>query len=174
MGAVPNVASLTRWLNTLRRQNNPPVRVEDVGGESPRQATPLTEIHLAGEARIPVPIAEFSRVLGGGLVPGSLVLLGGEPGIGKSTLVLELSALMARANEKVLYVSGEESARQIKLRADRMGLGDPSLYLLTETDLDHIFQQINALEPTLVVIDSIQTTRVAELDSSPGLGRSSA
>ena len=138
-------------------------------GERPREATLLSHVDSARETRIPVPIAEFSRVLGGGLVPGSLVLLGGEPGIGKSTLVLELSALLAQAGESVLYVSGEESARQIKLRADRMGLGDPGLYLLTETDLDHIFQQISALEPTLVVIDSIQTTRVAELDSSPGL-----
>ncbi len=139
------------------------------GGNAQEGATLLSEIILEGEARIPVPIAEFSRVLGGGLVPGSLVLLGGEPGIGKSTLVLELSALLARANDRVLYVSGEESAQQIKLRADRMGLGDPGLYLLTETDLDQIFQQITVLEPTLVVIDSIQTTRVAELDSSPGL-----
>ena len=145
-----------------RRQSN-------AVGSAQTQATLLADIDLAGEVRIPVPIAEFSRVLGGGLVPGSLVLLGGEPGIGKSTLVLELSALLARANDSVLYVSGEESAQQIKLRADRMGLGDPGLYLLTETDLDRIFQQITALEPTLVVIDSIQTTRVAELNSSPGL-----
>ena len=137
-------------------------------GDSPREATLLSQVDSARETRIPVPIAEFSRVLGGGLVPGSLVLLGGEPGIGKSTLVLELSALLAQAGDNVLYVSGEESARQIKLRADRMGLGDPNLYLLTETDLDHIFQQTSELKPTLVVIDSIQTTRVAELDSSPG------
>ena len=138
--------------------------------EGARQpATRLADIEPAAEARIPVPIAEFSRVLGGGLVPGSLVLLGGEPGIGKSTLVLELSALLARSDARVLYVSGEESARQIKLRADRMGLGEPNLYLLTETDLDLIFEQIQALEPTLVVIDSIQTTRVAALNSSPGL-----
>ena len=144
-------------------------RGASASGSTQQQATLLADIDLAGEARIPVPIAEFSRVLGGGLVPGSLVLLGGEPGIGKSTLVLELSALLARSNDSVLYVSGEESAQQIKLRADRMGLGDPGLYLLTETDLEHIFQQIAALEPTLVVIDSIQTTRVAELNSSPGL-----
>ena len=132
-------------------------------------ATLLSEVNRGDQARIPVPIAEFSRVLGGGLVPGSLVLLGGEPGIGKSTLVLELSAMLAQAEDSVLYVSGEESAQQIKLRADRMGLGDPGLYLLTETDLDRIFEAIAALEPTLVVIDSIQTTRVAELNSSPGL-----
>ncbi len=143
-------------------------RGASAGGGAQQQATPLSDIDLDPEARIPVPIAEFSRVLGGGLVPGSLVLLGGEPGIGKSTLVLELSALLARSNARVLYVSGEESARQIKLRADRMGLDDPALYLLTETDLDRIFQQIEALSPSLVVIDSIQTTRVAELNSSPG------
>ncbi len=143
-------------------------RGASAGGGAQQQATPLSDIDLDPEARIPVPIAEFSRVLGGGLVPGSLVLLGGEPGIGKSTLVLELSALLARSNARVLYVSGEESARQIKLRADRMGLDDPALYLLTETDLDRIFQQIETLSPSLVVIDSIQTTRVAELNSSPG------
>lgn len=138
-------------------------------GGAPSKAMLLSEVKLGGEARIPVPIAEFSRVLGGGLAPGSLVLLGGEPGIGKSTLVLELSARLAQAKNTVLYVSGEESARQIKLRADRLGLGEPSLYLLTETDLDRIFEAIAALKPMLVVIDSIQTTRVAELNSSPGL-----
>lgn len=129
----------------------------------------LAEIDTGQDIRIPVPIAEFSRVLGGGLVPGSLILLGGEPGIGKSTLVLELSALLAAANGGVLYVSGEESARQIKLRADRLGLSAPDLYLLAETDLDFIIEQATDLDPMLVVIDSIQTTRDGELDSSPGL-----
>ncbi|MCY3916675.1 MAG: DNA repair protein RadA [Chloroflexi bacterium] len=138
-------------------------------GGAQSKATLLSEVKLGEEARIPVPIAEFSRVLGGGLVPGSLVLLGGEPGIGKSTLVLELSALLAQAGDGALYVSGEESARQIKLRADRMGLGASLLYLLTETDLDRIFEAIAKLEPTLVVIDSIQTTRAPGLESSPGL-----
>ena len=133
------------------------------------EATLLSEIDPAADARIPVPIAEFSRVLGGGLAPGSLVLLGGEPGIGKSTLALDLSARLAREQRRVLYVSGEESARQLKMRADRLGLGARGLYLLTETDLDLIFQQISALDPTLVVLDSIQTTRVAQLESSPGL-----
>ena len=138
------------------------------GGAPLATAAMLSEIGLEGEARIPVPLGEFGRVLGGGLVPGSLVLLGGEPGIGKSTLVLELSALLARAKDRVLYVSGEESARQIRLRAERMGLDGASLYLLTETDLDHIVDEIAAHEPLLVVIDSIQTTRAAALESSPG------
>ena len=130
---------------------------------------PLPEIDLTRETRIPVPIAEFSRVLGGGLVPGSLVLLGGEPGIGKSTLVLELSAQLAQASGPVLYISGEESAQQIKMRADRLGLNAPNLYLLTETDLSEIIAHISALDPMLVVIDSIQTTKDPDLDSSPGL-----
>ena len=129
----------------------------------------LPDIDMSQDIRIPVPIEEFSRVLGGGLVPGSLVLLGGEPGIGKSTLVLELSAQLAQASGRVLYVSGEESAQQIKLRADRLGLSASDLYLLTETDLAVIIDQIQALKPMLVVIDSIQTTRDPESDAAPGL-----
>ncbi len=139
------------------------------GAERPNAPLTLAEIDTGKDIRIPVPIAEFSRVLGGGLVPGSLALLGGEPGIGKSTLVLELSALLAEAKGSVLYVSGEESAKQIKLRADRLGLKAPELYLLTETDLDAIIEQVQTLDPLLVVIDSIQTTRDVELDASPGL-----
>ncbi len=136
---------------------------------SPQAPQPLPQIEIGGEERIQVPIAEFSRVLGGGLVPGSLVLLGGEPGIGKSTLVLELSAQLANSGSRVLYVSGEESARQIKMRADRLGLAAPELYLLAETDLENIVGQAKALAPLLLVIDSIQTTNAAYLDSSPGL-----
>lgn len=134
-----------------------------------RKPQRLAEIDMRQEPRIAVPIEEFSRVLGGGLVPGSLVLLGGEPGIGKSTLVLELAAKLAATSGPVLYVSGEESARQIKLRAQRMGLSAPDLHLLTETDLKEIISQAQALDPTLLVIDSIQTTRHPELNSSPGL-----
>ena len=143
-----------------------------IAGAANRATKPLTlaEIDMGQDARIPVGIAEFSRVLGGGLVPGSLILLGGEPGIGKSTLVLELSAKLAGASGGVLYVSGEESARQIKLRADRLRLYDPpDLHLLTETDLDIILEQAKRLDPMLVVIDSIQTTRDPELDAAPGL-----
>lgn len=139
------------------------------GSDGKRAPQRLAEIDMSQEPRVALPIEEFSRVLGGGLVPGSLVLLGGEPGIGKSTLVLELSAKLAATSGPVLYVSGEESARQIKLRADRLGLSAPELYLHTETDLGEIISQAQALEPTLLVIDSIQTTNDPELSSSPGL-----
>ena len=136
------------------------------GGHAPAR---LDAIDPGAETRLTVPISEFNRVLGGGLVPGSLVLLGGEPGVGKSTLVLELAAMLARTAGKALYVSGEESASQIKMRAERMGLSAPDLYLLTETDLNLIIDHIADLQPTLVVIDSIQTTHNAELNSSPGM-----
>lgn len=145
------------------------VRRRSSAAEAGRAPLRLSEIDTGRDARIPVPIAEFSRVLGGGLVPGSLILLGGEPGIGKSTLVLALSALLADDKGCVLYVSGEESAKQIKLRADRLSLSAPDLYFLAETDLDTIIEQARRLGPTLVVIDSIQTTRDAELDAAPGL-----
>ena len=138
-------------------------------GAAPAAPLRLADIRSGREARIAVPIEEFSRVLGGGLVPGSLVLLGGEPGVGKSTLVIELAALLADKIGKVLYVSGEESAHQIKMRAERLGLDAPDLYLLTETNLGNIFEQIARLEPALVIIDSIQTTYADDLSSSPGL-----
>ncbi len=129
----------------------------------------LADIEMSQDTRIALPIAEFSRVLGGGLVPGSLVLLSGEPGIGKSTLVLELSAKLAATTGPVLYVSGEESAGQIKLRAERLGLSAPELYLLTETDLSEIISQAQRLNPRLLVIDSIQTTQDPALNSTAGL-----
>ncbi len=129
----------------------------------------LADIEMSQDTRIALPIAEFSRVLGGGLVPGSLVLLSGEPGIGKSTLVLELSAKLAATTGPVLYVSGEESAGQIKLRAERLGLSAPELYLLTETDLSEIISQAQRLNPRLLVIDSIQTTQDPALNTTAGL-----
>jgi DNA repair protein RadA/Sms len=116
--------------------------------------------------RIPVPGKELTRVLGGGIVPGSLVLFGGEPGIGKSTLMLQLALRLK--NLKVLYVSGEESEQQIRMRAERIGITTDNCYILQETNTQNIFQQINEIQPQLVVIDSIQTIHTTYVESSPG------
>jgi len=129
---------------------------------------PLSEVSLASANRISLPISEFNRVLGGGLVPGSLVLISGDPGIGKSTLLLQASAAIAQARGTVVYVSGEETPYQIKLRAERLGITGDRLFLLAETDLGVILEQIDQLSPSLVVIDSIQTVHLPELGNTPG------
>lgn len=126
----------------------------------------LDEITAGEEHRIPIYDQELSRVLGGGLVPGSLVLFGGEPGIGKSTLMLQLATNLKGL--KVLYVSGEESEQQIRMRAERIGIKNQDCFILTETNTQNIFQQTALIEPQLVIIDSIQTLHTAHIESSPG------
>ena len=126
----------------------------------------LHTIEAGAEPRIDMGDGELNRVLGGGLVPGSLVLLGGEPGIGKSTLTLQ--TVLQLQGRRILYVSGEESARQIKLRADRLGPKNEGLYVLCETSLEIIFQHIEEMKPDLVVIDSIQTVQTETVESSAG------
>lgn len=126
----------------------------------------LQDISAGGEKRVVLPDAELNRVLGGGLVPGSLVLLGGEPGIGKSTLVLQVA--LGMKGVPVLYVSGEESEQQIKMRADRLKLRNDRFYVLTETQLENIFQQVAETDPGLLVIDSVQTIFTDKIESSPG------
>ena len=128
----------------------------------------LSEVAADGLERVQLPMPEFSHVLGGGIVPGSLVLVGGDPGIGKSTLLLQVSALMTEALGKVLYVSGEESVRQMKMRAQRLGIATDQLYLLTETNLNIILEHIQELVPKAVVVDSIQTVYLDELKSTAG------
>lgn len=139
-----------------------------VSTSTQRAAKPqlVTEISLSEHNRIPVYDTELSRVLGGGLVPGSLILFGGEPGIGKSTLMLQVALNMK--NMKVLYVSGEESEQQIRMRAERIGMNNPHCYILTETSTQNIFKQIEMLEPNLLIVDSIQTLHSAHIESSPG------
>ncbi len=129
-------------------------------------AQPIGEIRADEEPRIDMLDGELNRVLGGGLVPASLVLIGGEPGIGKSTLVLQ--TMLKLSNIKTLYVSGEESARQIKLRADRIGILNDNSLILCETNLDQIFTHVKNSNPDLVIIDSIQTVYSDMLESSPG------
>ena len=131
---------------------------------------PISDISSESEDRIHLPIGEFARVLGGGIVPGSIVLIGGDPGIGKSTLMLQMTMEMA-AQKRVLYVSGEESERQIKMRAVRLNekKGLPNdLMLVTETNLEVILNHINEVKPEILIIDSIQTVYLSELDSSAG------
>ena len=126
------------------------------------------DINLEQHARLSTGIDEFDRVLGGGVVPGSLVLLGGEPGIGKSTLLLQAAANMARTVGPVLYSSGEESEHQVKGRGERLGVGDAPLYLLAETCLERILEEIARLRPALVIVDSIQTVFSLKFQSAPG------
>jgi DNA repair protein RadA/Sms len=135
---------------------------------SASQPQPLPDIRSDQLQRLEVGIGELSRVLGGGVVPGSVVLIGGDPGIGKSTLLLQASAHLAGQGKPVLYVSAEESVHQIKMRADRLGLLQPSLYVLSEIALDPILAHIEQLNPSLVVVDSIQAIASEELESSAG------
>ena len=126
------------------------------------------EVETTHATRLTTGIGEFDRVLGGGVVPGSLVLLGGEPGIGKSTLLLQAAGHFAREVGPVLYASGEESEHQIKSRGDRLGIGEAPLYLLSETCLERILEEIARLRPALVIIDSIQTVFSIKFQSAPG------
>jgi DNA repair protein RadA/Sms len=127
-----------------------------------------SDIELEQHARISTSIDEFDRVLGGGIVPGSLVLLGGEPGIGKSTLLLQAAANLARTVGPVLYSSGEESEHQIKSRGERLAVGRAPLYLLAETCLERILEEIARIKPALVIVDSIQTVFSLKFQSAPG------
>ncbi|MGH7682229.1 MAG: ATPase domain-containing protein, partial [Candidatus Eiseniibacteriota bacterium] len=139
-------------------------------GQGVSTPVPFDEIEGALEDRWRSGIGELDRVLGGGLVPGSLVLIGGDPGIGKSTLALQLAAALGRAGRSTLYVSGEESPRQTKMRAERLALrrGEAQLWIHAEIDLDAISAEIERLNPSLVVIDSIQTLYLSSLDAAPG------
>jgi DNA repair protein RadA/Sms len=156
--------------------DEPPAKTTAVRGLTGRSSPrPISEVSSGAEDRINLPIGEFARVLGGGIVPGSIVLVGGDPGIGKSTLMLQMAMEMAAA-KRVLYVSGEESERQIKMRAVRLNRNAGSangslpgnLLLVTETNLEIIFNHVNEVKPDLLIIDSIQTVYLSNMDSSAG------
>lgn len=133
-----------------------------------QQPQSITKITGDQEPRIKTSMEELNRVLGGGIVPGSLVLVGGDPGIGKSTLLLQVSAILAARQKKVLYISGEESIKQTKLRADRLHVTSDTLYVYAETDMDYIEKAIDNIKPDLVIIDSIQTVHQPAVTSAPG------
>lgn len=157
--------------NTIVEQPAAPKSKGRSGAPSPRVAarTPkkVSEMTIDQEIRFPTGLAELDRVLGGGAVQGSLVLIGGAPGIGKSTLMLQICHRLCEF-AKVLYVSGEESERQLKLRADRLGVGDIDLYLLSETDLTEVIAAVETTEPQILIVDSIQTMYNGDQTSSPG------
>ena len=139
--------------------------VSSHGTQRVNSPTLVNDIEASAEARLKLADNEMNRVLGGGLVPGSLTLFGGEPGIGKSTLMLQLAL---KNKMKVLYVSGEESEKQIKMRSERVGDINPECYILNETSTQNIFKQIELLKPDLLVVDSVQTVHTNRIESSPG------
>lgn len=148
--------------NTKSNTNN----WKSYGAEKSERTVLLNEIKSSEEIRIITKDAELNRVLGGGIVPGSIVLVAGEPGIGKSTLFLQEA--LSLTDVTTLYISGEESTQQIKMRADRLNINNENFYLLTETNTQTIFQEIKKLKPQLVIVDSIQTLQTPYIESSPG------
>ncbi len=132
-------------------------------------ARPITEIETGENQSQPTMVGEFDRVLGGGLVPGAAILLSGEPGVGKSTLLLEVASRLAKQGKKVLYVSAEESASQVKLRAQRTNALSPNLYLAAETDLATVLGQVEAIRPELFIVDSVQTVASSDIDGVAGM-----
>ncbi|MFB9731502.1 DNA repair protein RadA [Ornithinimicrobium kibberense] len=145
-----------------------PAAVRTSAQPPPRPARPIADVDARTARARPTGVGEFDRVLGGGLVPGAVVLMAGEPGIGKSTLALDVAARAARDGRRVLYVSGEESAAQVKLRAERIGALADTLYLAAETDLATILGQVEQTDPELLVVDSVQTVASAEVEGAPG------
>ncbi|AFZ89135.1 MULTISPECIES: DNA repair protein RadA [Bacillus] len=133
-----------------------------------QKPSPISSIETSEEPRVQTKLEEFNRVLGGGVVKGSLVLIGGDPGIGKSTLLLQVSAQLADTAGSVLYISGEESVKQTKLRADRLGINSQMLHVLSETDMEYISSAIQEMKPAFVVVDSIQTVYQSDITSAPG------
>ncbi len=166
MGRCPDCGEWNTFVEVIEERN--PRKERSAAGQPRATPVRLTDVQTDGVDRIPMTMQEFSRVLGGGIVPGCLVLVSGDPGIGKSTLLMQVATQIAEAHGPVLYVSGEESTQQIKMRAERLGSGSSQLYLLTETDLDEILIHIENLKPRLAIVDSIQTMIVNDLTSAAG------
>lgn len=163
LGRCPDCGNWNCLVEEIIRKNK---RGEQKGEESKPQS--LSFVQPFALERLDMGFAEFNRVLGGGLVPGTIVLLAGDPGIGKSTLLLQAAFYAAQNLKSILYISGEESAQQLKMRAARLGLEGGNVLVWSETDLDKIEKEINHLKPSLVIVDSIQTVYSSNLDSAPG------
>jgi DNA repair protein RadA/Sms len=165
LGKCPGCA---KWNTFVEELDQPTTTRHHLVSETGQKAQRIDEIPVQITERQTTGISECDRVLGGGIVPGSLVLIGGDPGIGKSTLLLQLSWSLAHKGHKVLYVSGEESANQLKLRAERLGTTHSDLYVLAETDLDLAVHAVETIQPEFLIVDSIQTVFRRDLTSAPG------
>lgn len=166
LGKCPECASWGSLVEEIQQSSTmTQVSVDFLNTQKPSL---LHEIKLSNEIRVSTSISEFDRVLGGGLVQGSMVLIAGDPGIGKSTILLQTSGLLCKSNKKVLYVSAEESASQIKLRADRLSIDAKSLYIYPQTNLEFIKKEIENIKPDVVVVDSIQAIYTQNMSSSAG------
>ncbi|MDQ0233015.1 DNA repair protein RadA [Metabacillus malikii] len=168
MGKCPGCQEWNTMTEELLKPVSPRKAVFTHSTQTVQKPSPITNIETAQEPRIFTNLKEFNRVLGSGIVKGSLVLIGGDPGIGKSTLLLQVSSQLAENGNDVLYISGEESVKQTKLRADRLGVKSNKLFVLSETDLSFISKAIEDMNPAFVVVDSIQTVFHSEISSAPG------
>jgi DNA repair protein RadA/Sms len=169
IGRCPSCGEWNTYVEEVVTKESKNEKVQGIVSTSSQRSkkpTPIQQIGISDEVRIPIYDKELARVLGGGIVPGSLVLFGGEPGIGKSTLMLQLALNLKGL--KILYVSGEESEQQIRMRAERVGIKNTDCFILSETNTQNIFKQIEVLEPNLVIVDSIQTLHTSYIESSPG------
>jgi DNA repair protein RadA/Sms len=167
MGKCPTCGEFNTMIEVVEEPEQPTAARKATGSVRSKPQR-LTDVSSEMGDRYAVPVEELSRVLGGGLVPGSIVLVGGDPGIGKSTLLLQVASLMDHVAGPVLYVSGEESERQIKMRAERLGLKPDNLFLVTETELGAILTHVQAIAPRLLIVDSIQTTYTEGKASAAG------
>ncbi len=163
MGRCP---ACGEWNTMVEAPKQSPVATRTSNGPSGRKAQHLRDIDFSAEARVSLGIEEINRILGGGMVPGSLVLIGGEPGIGKSTLSLQIP--LNCPGLKTLYVSGEESNRQVKMRAQRLGGDDSDCFIYCETQVENIIEEAVSLAPDLVIVDSVQTMSTSAVESTPG------
>lgn len=168
MGKCPGCGHWNTMVEEVEVVSKGPKRSFVTSDGPATKATPINAVETQEEPRVDTSLGELNRVLGGGIVPGSLVLIGGDPGIGKSTLLLQVSSLLANKNMRTLYISGEESVRQTKLRAERLGVASSELYLYAETNLELINETIEQVEPKFVIIDSIQTVHHPDVTSAPG------
>lgn len=158
-----------QWSSLVEEVEPPEPRYRAAAGDTaPSKPVPLAEVTEAASRRTPTGVSEFDRVMGGGVVPSSATLIGGDPGIGKSTLLLQAACGLARAGRPVLYVSGEESEAQIKMRAARLGVNDGPIFLLSETSLERVVAAASDLSPGFLVVDSIQTVFTSDLPAAPG------